>query len=201
MLPVNELNVKFNKDEIAALLDFYPVLSDYNNDHPSILEKGAADKIPGIKFDFTKLDHPIVDMLTNMKSRYPFLCNTCCYLVTDSVIPSFTLHSHTDSHCHVHCVLESDNTAKTHWYKISKAPGHLYNKADVIGIVPHPDGEVTHWHTDTLLQGETYLFDSHTFHSIENLDKNRRIVFTWWLDHIAYQLAYEYYEQHSFLSK
>jgi hypothetical protein len=32
---------------------------------------------------------------------------------------------------------------------------------------------------------------------VENLDKTKRVVFTWWLDHIAYQPAYEYYEQHN----
>lgn len=197
MLPVKELSVKFGEDEIAALMEFYPILSDYNNNHPSILVKGPADKIPGIIFDFTKLDHPIVDMLAGIKNRYPFLCNTCSYIITDSVIPSFSPHSHTDSHCHLLCVLESNNTTKTHWYKISKAPAHI-QKSELIGIVPHPDGEVVHWHTDRLLQGNTYLFDSHTFHSVENLDKTRRIVFTWWLEHIAYQPAYEYYEQHNF---
>lgn len=197
MLPVKELSVKFGEDEIAALMEFYPILSNYDNNHPSILVKGPADKIPGVIFDFTKLDHPIVDRLASIKSRYPFLCNTCSYIITDSVIPSFSPHSHTDSHCHLLCVLESNNTTKTHWYKISKAPAH-FRKSELIGIVPHPDGEVTHWHTDKLLQGNTYLFDSHTFHSVENLDKTRRIVFTWWLDHIAYQPAYEYYEQHNF---
>lgn len=197
MLPVKELKIKFSEDEILELLNFYTILKEYDNNHPSIKVKGPADKIPGIIFDFTKLDNPISTMLTNIKNRYPFLCNICSYIITDNVIPSFNLHSHTDSHCHLLCVLESDNTANTHWYKISKAPGYL-KKSDLIGIVPHPDGEVVHWHTESLLQGNTYLFDSHTFHSVENLNKNRRIVFTWWLDHIAYQPAYEYYEQHNF---
>lgn len=197
MLPVQELSIKFSEDEITALLDFYPILANYSNTHPSIKVKGPADKIPGIIFDFTKLDHPITDMLENIKSRYPFLCNTCSYIITDSVIPSFNLHSHTDSHCHLLCVLTSNNTATTHWYKIAAPPGHL-RKSELIGIVPHPDGAVAHWHTATLQEGKTYLFDSHTFHSVENQDQTKRIVFTWWLDHIAYHPAYEYYEQHNY---
>lgn len=200
MLPVKELKIKFSEEEISSLLNFYPMLSKYDNNHPSIIVKGDADKIPGIIFDYTKLNDPICSLLDNIKARYPFLCNTCSYIITDNIIPSFNLHSHTNSHCHLLCVLESNNTTKTHWYKISKAPGYL-KKSELIGIVPHPDGEVSHWHTEILSQGNTYLFDSHTFHSVDNMDKTKRIVFTWWLDHIAYQPAYEYYEKYDFFTR
>lgn len=198
MLPVKELKFGFTSDEIARLLEFYPILKTYDNTHPAIKVKGDPKKIPGIIFDFSLLDnHPIQNLLYTIKDRYPFLNNTVSYIITDDVISSFSLHSHTDSHCHLFTVLESDNTAQTHWYKIKTAPAFL-KRSDLIGIVPHPDGQVKHWHTESLLQGKTYLFDSHTFHSVENLNKNRRIVFTWWLDHIAYQPAYEYYDTNNY---
>lgn len=197
MLPVNELCNGLTADEIKLLLDFYPTINSWDK-HPCFKVKGDPKIIPGIIFDFTLLDNsPIKDMLYNIQCRYPFLNNVVSYIITDDNISSFNLHSHTDSHCHLLTVLESDNTSKTHWYKIKKAPAFL-KKSELIGIVPHPDGEVEHWHTTSLLQGKTYLFDSHTFHSVENLNKNKRLVFTWWLDHIAYQSAAEYYERHQF---
>jgi len=197
LLPVNEIKYGLQLDQIEALLEFYTKIDSYNLDHPCILVKGDKTKIPGVIFDFSKLDDPITDMLYNIKNKYPFLSTTVSYIITDDVIPNFNLHSHTDSHCHLLTVLKSDNTAKTHWYKIKKAPAH--NKvSELIGIIPHSEGEIEHWHTETLLEGKTYLFDSHTFHSVENLNKNKRIVFTWWLDHIAHYPAWEYYSKNDF---
>lgn len=197
MLPVKELSNGLSSKEIEILLNFYPIINSWNS-HPCFKVKGDPKMIPGIIFDFSLLDDsPVKNMLYDIKRRYPFLNNIVSYIITDDNISSFNLHSHTDSHCHLLTVLESDNTAKTHWYKIKKAPAFL-KKSELIGIVPNPEGEVEHWHTASLLQGKTYLFDSHTFHSVENLNKNKRLVFTWWLDHIAYQPAYEYYEQHNY---
>ena len=198
LLPVNEISNGFTNSEIQALLDYYPIIDGYDSSHPAIKVKGDKRKIPGVIFDFTKLDnHPIIDVLYNIQKRYPFLNNTVSYIITDEIIPSFNLHSHTDSHCHLLCVLESDNTAITNWYKIKRAPAFL-KVSELIGIRPHPDGEVELWHTDTLLHNKTYLFDSHTFHSVNNTNKNKRIVFTWWLEHIAYQYAAEYYKNNDF---
>ena len=200
LLPINELYQGFSQNEIEKLLDFYDEIKSYDINHPSILVKGDETKIPGIIFNFSKLDHPITDMLYHIKERYPFLGTTVSYIITDKIIPKFNLHSHTDCHCHLLTILQSDNTSQTNWYKIKKAPGFL-NVSELIGIVPHPDGEVEHWYSKILLQGKTYLFDSHTFHSVENFNENTRIVFAWWLDHIAYQHACEYYGKNKFFNR
>ncbi len=186
MLPVNKFNVGYTGDEQTALMNLYWHLRSLPNDYPGILVKGGP-KIPGIVFTPSMFD---AEILRTAEQRFPFLEDKCSFIVTDEVTSEFKPHSDT-SHASVFTVLESDGTTVTTWYTIGGTPAFNFT-ADLYGVVPHKEAQLSIRHTEILTQGNTYLFDSHTFHSVKNTTRSRRIIFTWWLKHIAYAPALDY---------
>lgn len=186
MLPVNKFKVGYTEQQQQELLNLYWHLRSLPDDYPGILVKGGP-KVPGIVLQPSQFDFPI---LRFAEQTFPFLEDKCSFIVTDNITSEFKPHSDT-SHGSVFTVLESDNTTVTTWYTINGVPAHNFTK-DLYGVVAHDTAALSIRHTEILTQGNTYLFDSHTFHSVKNVTQNRRIIFTWWLRHIAYQPALDY---------
>lgn len=197
-LPLIKLNDKlsYSDGERQSLIELYEYLKNKPDDYEGISIKGKG--IPGIVFNPTYYNDEF-PVLSVAKSRYPFLKDKCSFIVTGGDCSTNEFKPHSDeSHGSILTVLKGDDKAITRWYTIEGAPAFEFSN-DLYGVVPHSSSELSLRHEEILTKGSTYLFDSHTFHSIINPTGVSRIVFTWWLEHIAYQPAYEYYDKKHFI--
>jgi hypothetical protein len=192
LLPIHKLKLGYTPQEVAQMTQAYYELEKWPDDHPGFLLKG--ERVPGIVLRPSMFDFEIFRKIEN---KYPFLEDRLSFINTSAESNGFKAHSD-DQHCSVFCMLVSDNTTETRWLKIKKAPAfqfghHLY------GCQPHPDGEFEVYHREILQQGNTYLFDSNTFHTVVNRNENFRVTATWWLEKISFYNAYTYFTEHDFI--
>ena len=191
LLPVYKLKIGFTPQEIIDMTDAFHYLDSLANDHPGLILKGK--NIPGIVLQPSMFD---IEVFRQIENKYPFLEDRLSFINT-SEGETFNAHSD-DQHCSVFSMLASDNTTKTNWLKIKKAPAFDFGHK-LYGCQPHPDGEFETYHTQTLEQGNTYLFDSNTFHNVENINENFRLSATWWLQKISYYNAYTYFTENQYI--
>ena len=190
LLPIYKLRIGYTSQEIIDMTKAYHYLQSLADDHPGLILKGK--NLPGIVFRPSMFD---IEVFRQIENKYPFLEDRLSFINTSN--SPFKEHSD-DQHCSIFCMLASDNTTKTNWLKIKKATAFDFGHK-LYGCQPHPDGEFETYHTQTLEQGNTYLFDSNTFHNVENENENFRLSATWWLQKISYYNAYTYFTENQYI--
>lgn len=197
MLPVNKLKEQLSQNQLQQLNDLYEHLIELK-DHPGILVYKAA-KVPGVVFkplSFIK-EFPV---LAELVSLWPFVENKASFIITNDEVNHVKAHSDS-SHANINTVLRGDNTTATEWYEITEHDSVFDDSHKLYGLRPTTKDTINLKHREVLQQGSSYLFDSHSFHAVENVNRVERLVFAWWLGYIAYHPAYEYYKRLGLLNE
>lgn len=191
MKPANLLKFKFTEEEQNILLQIY---CDMRQDKytEGIMTKADA----GIVFKPSAF-YDTFPLLEELSKALPFVGDKCSFISTNAKTNKFKPHSD-ESHGSYFTILVGDDTTETAWHKIKNQDAFVFTE-DLYGCIGNPSS-LEKYHTEILERSNTYLLDTHTFHSVENKTGNDRIVFTWWLKHIAYAPAFEYLSEHGFIA-